>query len=534
VSRFLAFCDRHPVLTISLLVACQQVLTLWSRDLWWSDEVRQADVLRNLLDGHWIALRLNDFPYPDKPPLYFWLQGAVATILGSTEPHAILIGLALTVAFFMLSAYAMARLMDFPPSTGLVAVAIMGTANYLLFLSHYARMDFLFVGFIALAWGCFWRASQDSRWRWMILGFTTASVATMVKGPFGFLLPLGALIAFLVWKREPRRLLSADVVLGLVILMATVLAWIGGIALAEGFDYVRFIFSDQIVSRGVRNATNPFNYLLYLLLLPAVFMPWTTGLATLLLRQRGARPPSDPRDAFLWCTGISGLVILSLVGEKHDYYLLPLFVPLALIAAGALLRASGRDRASSWKAMAATLAIAGLLLPLIPSFLPYAISMPGVLACAALLLAAAVAIFVLRHKPVHAPLGALVVIQMLWVNVLAIAVMPSLDPVMSPRAIAEAVRPYVERGYAPAAWDMTGGDFAYHLRQPYAERFADRQALADWLADRPAAVLATPVAAWDRLDLEAMGLREAARVGMAGDIIVIGLHGMAGELPRAP
>jgi len=533
VPRPLAFLDRHPVLTILLIVACQQALTLWSRDLWWSDEVRQADVLLNLLDGHWIALRLNDFPYPDKPPLYFWLQGAVAFILGSAEPHAILTGLALTVAFFMLSAYAMARLMDFPPSTGLAAAAVLATANYLLFLSHYARMDFLFVGFIALAWGCFWRAAQDSRWRWMVLGFAAASIATMVKGPFGFLLPLGALVAFLAWKRDLKRLLSADVALGLAVLVATVLAWIGGIALAEGFDYVRFIFSDQIVSRGVRNATNPLNYLLYLVLLPVVFMPWTSGLATLLLRQRRAAPSPDPRYAFLWCAALSGLVILSLVGEKHDYYLLPLFVPLALIAAGTLGRASGQDRAGAWTAMAVTLGIAALLLPLLPSFLPYAISMPGVVGCAVLLLIAAAAIFALRYRPAYVPLGALVVVQTLWINVLAIEVMPSLDPVMSPRAVADAVRPYVDKGYAPAAWEMTGGDFVYYLRQPYAERFADREALAEWLAARPAAVLATPLAAWERLDLDAMGLREARRVGLAGDVIVIGLHGAADELPRA-
>src|SRR5690606_3256316 len=111
------------------------------------------------------------FPYPDKPPLDFWFQAAVATVLGSTEPYAILTGMALTVAFFMLSVYAMARLMDFSPTAGIATVAILATGNYLLFLSHYARMDFLFVGLIALAWGCFWRAAQDAGWRWMILGF---------------------------------------------------------------------------------------------------------------------------------------------------------------------------------------------------------------------------------------------------------------------------------------------------------------------------------------------------------------------------
>ena len=79
---------------------------------------------------------------------------------------------------------------------------------------------------------------------------------------------------------------------------------------------------------------------------------------------------------------------------------------------------------------------------------------------------------------------------------------------------------------------MTGGDIAYYLRRPYAENFPDPDALAAWLAAQPRAVLATPLAAWNRLDTGALGLVEVGRVGLAGDIIVIGLHG-SGELPRA-
>src|SRR5690606_38685225 len=139
---------------------------------------------------HWVALRLNDLPYPDKPPLYFWMLAGLASIFGSTAAPVIFLGLALTVAFMALCTFWLARMMDEDAATALIAAVILCSGTYFLLLSHYARMDFLFAGFIILAWGCFWRAAGTQRpSRWMVLGFLAASAATMTKGPFGFLLP---------------------------------------------------------------------------------------------------------------------------------------------------------------------------------------------------------------------------------------------------------------------------------------------------------------------------------------------------------
>jgi len=54
-------------------------LALWGgefvrRGLWEPDEARYAYVAREMHGGgHWFVPHINGKPYPDKPPLMFWL-----------------------------------------------------------------------------------------------------------------------------------------------------------------------------------------------------------------------------------------------------------------------------------------------------------------------------------------------------------------------------------------------------------------------------------------------------------------------------
>src|SRR5690242_14656343 len=78
---------RGPRLTLVLLVALQTLPVIGLRDLWLGDEVRHGSALQHVVrDGHLMVLHLNGEPYPDKPPLWFWLVGAIAKVGGSTEP----------------------------------------------------------------------------------------------------------------------------------------------------------------------------------------------------------------------------------------------------------------------------------------------------------------------------------------------------------------------------------------------------------------------------------------------------------------
>ncbi len=75
------------MLTLAALMAAQTALTFWRGELWRINEVRHASALRNILhSGNYLYLELAGQPYPDKPPLYFWLLAALAKLSGSDGP----------------------------------------------------------------------------------------------------------------------------------------------------------------------------------------------------------------------------------------------------------------------------------------------------------------------------------------------------------------------------------------------------------------------------------------------------------------
>jgi 4-amino-4-deoxy-L-arabinose transferase len=66
------------------IVFCVNLLI--PRDLWVQDEARYGEVLREMIATQgWLVPHLNGYPYPDKPPLFFWLVAGIAKVVGQKE-----------------------------------------------------------------------------------------------------------------------------------------------------------------------------------------------------------------------------------------------------------------------------------------------------------------------------------------------------------------------------------------------------------------------------------------------------------------
>ena len=93
---------RHPVFTITLVMIGQTIFCFWRGGLWYTDEVRHASVLQNLLrSGHWLLLQMNGEPYVDKPPLYFWFVALLVKLFGTDRPPVFFVAAALSGWFFL-------------------------------------------------------------------------------------------------------------------------------------------------------------------------------------------------------------------------------------------------------------------------------------------------------------------------------------------------------------------------------------------------------------------------------------------------
>lgn len=523
--RLAALALAHPVWLILLAVVAQHAPLITARDLWWSDEVRHGGVLLDLASkGDWWALHLNGAPYTDKPPLYFLFLAGVQRLFGA-GPVPIFFGLSLTVFAYALACWHLARRLLGEGALALGSVAVLLSGSYILAASHYARMDFLFSAAIVLAWSSFYTASVSPALdrRAILAGFVFVTLATLIKGPVGVLLPLAALIGQLAVQGRVRLLADRAVLGGAGILAAGLAFWAGGLIYFGGADYLARLFDRQIVGRTLDTRGGVWGYLRYFWAFPAVLLPYS-----LLLLRRWPKTVVQPATRYLLICIATGLLGLSLIGEKHEYYLIPLLVPAAIllvqVVAGLPARRLGQVLAlwlglQSGLLLATPAVIAGLHLPadhLAPA-LGQAV-LPAVMGLALALGLALATRGLLRHW--SAVLAAFLAAQTLFGGALLGRVMPALDPVLSPATLAGAMRPAIDQGYAPAILHGIPGVFAFHLGQHYTALF-QLQAVDDWLAVTPRAVIALQLAEAKALSARHADFQTLACVPFLGQVYIV-------------
>lgn len=503
----------QPLLVCLALLALQTVFMFDSRALWFSDEIRYADVFQGLIkDGKWLVLELNGEFYPDKPPVFFWLLWGLQKLTGWQGEPLFFLGAAVSGMFFLTACNWLARQVGQGKAHRLATGLVLLTCFYFIGLTHYLRMDLLFAALIVSAEVCLYRAWQKplANW-WTAGGFVLMALAVLTKGPLGLALPLVGSLLYLAWIGRLRRLLRIDVWRGLVLFALLMVAWVVGAYLVEGKEYLENIFQQQIYKRAVNTWHHEQPFWHYLVTFPAAFLPWTLLVLVLpwkkfvsddfrrnVFATRKEPEGEDNALVYCWCLLLGGFVLLSAVSIKIVIYLLPLFAPLAVITGHALLQLEGFRSRRLFLFMAVIFGLLGAVLPFANHFHPWPIRIEGLnLAGGTLLL---LAVLLGRFVPLDAPRAALsylVLAMTLWLQPVGLFVVPSLDALMSPKAQAGIMGRYIESGYMPLGYKLYSGTYTYYAGHDIRE-LDDLQEIERELALHPEVVLGMRRKYWDR------------------------------------
>ena len=472
--RLLALC---PICVLALVLAAQTLPgILWPRALWFSDEVRYANVFEHLSQaGKWLVMYLNGEPYPDKPPVYFWLLAALRPLFKGPEPALFFTGAAVSALAMLGATLGLNRLVaKGGRGQSLAAGLILTTCFYWIGVAHYSRMDLLFAALICCSHICLFRAWQKSGAPGLCLaGFGLAALAVLTKGPLGIVFPLAAAVGWLAWRGQLRRLWRRDTAMGLALAVLVMGAWLGGAWLMGEHDFVRNIFTKQIFERAVQASHHRQPWWHYFATLPLAWLPWTFIIFLLPLRRLAgpsfwsglwaSRRQGNPGLSYVWAMALTGFAVLSLVSIKIIIYLMPLFPALAVLTARALGRLDRQGvKRLCWIA-GGVFAAAAVNLPLADFMHPWPIELHGLWISAATATLAAVVMF--RFAARMRPAGALLVLAAcvtLWLAPLQIQTTHALDPVMSPRAQGESMGEYIDQGYTAVAYRIYSGTYTYY------------------------------------------------------------------------
>jgi len=269
-----ASCGRD-IFIILLLAAILFLPALPSRDPWNPDEPRYVEVAREMVErGDYLVPHLNGTPYPDKPPMFFWLAAALYRLGCGWNAGRVLAALAsagtLVITYWLARRY----LTGLGP---LFAALSMLTAFLFAATSKTGVIDPVLTFFTTATIGCGLSAMEsDARRgrRWWLAAYALAGCGVLAKGPVGAFAPALVLTAcgFALRRRVNRG--GWIHAAGAALLLAIAAAWVGPAAIRGGEKYARELLSES-PAYVVRSSShhNPFYY--YFALAPLLLLPWT-------------------------------------------------------------------------------------------------------------------------------------------------------------------------------------------------------------------------------------------------------------------
>ncbi|CCO22134.1 ArnT family glycosyltransferase [Maridesulfovibrio hydrothermalis] len=508
--------EDHPWLSALFIIALQSAFTMDYRSLWFSDEVRYAEVYHQMKDaGHWLVMYLNGVAYPDKPPVYFWFLSLIDTVTPADGVSVFFLGSAVSAAIFLLSTVALARTLGCGRKTTLATGLVLLTNIFFLGIAHYSRMDLLFASFIIWANICLFKGFHSRcSGKWFMSAFALMGIATLTKGPLGLIFPLLTSVCYLIWKQRLSLLRDKALLKGLAILVAILIAWVVGAVIVDGTAFIHNIFYKQIYQRAVSSFHHeePFQY--YLIAFPLAWLPWTMAIFALPVKKlftidhwvdvAGMRKSTltDGRD-WAWIMFISGFVLLTCLSIKVLIYILPLFAPLAMLTAKGLLGENGKapviNSKRLWIGIASVYLTFAVAAPFAEVFFPFDFALKGLSFTVLILGLGGLALLAVKTSGGKMGLLVMVATMVLWIQPLALQTLPSLDPLMSPRQTGEMMKGYVEQGSYPLAHKIYSGIFSYYAGTNIHET-SDLAEIESILAEKDDVILVMQKKYYDRWD----------------------------------
>lgn len=349
--------------------ASRQMLESWAlppdaRDTRPIEPDANARLTGGLHAGGWAVPMVGERPRLAKPPLIYWLQSGAAAVLTGGNPlndrvwHYRLPSVLGSIAACLITwrlgvAMGHAR-------AGWLGAALLGVCPMVVWDAHQARADQLLLATTTAAMGALLllRMAPPGRtaqsWGLAIVFWVAIGAGVLTKGP---VTPMIALLtaATVSWvARDWRWLWRTRPVVGVVVLTVMLAPWAMVSARAVGWDTLAGVWIDETLGRSAEPKEGHWGPPGYHLVLLAVLF-WPGSLLTLYALTRAARramswPPASSRAArwrarvdaddatlFLLAWIVPAWLVFEIIGTKLPHYTLPLYPPIALLTARAVL-----------------------------------------------------------------------------------------------------------------------------------------------------------------------------------------------------
>ncbi|MBW2238428.1 MAG: phospholipid carrier-dependent glycosyltransferase [Deltaproteobacteria bacterium] len=359
------------------------ILPLGIRPMIIPDETRYAEISREMIaSGDWIVPTLNGLKYFEKPVLGYWLNAVSVKLFGENAfavrfPSAAATGISAFMIFLLV------RRFSDEIFSATLAASIFLTSFEVYGVGTFNVLDSMLAMFITVSMTSFFFAhhadpsSKKKQWFLLLFG-VFCGLAFLTKGFLAFVIPVVAIVPFMIWEGRVKELFVIPW-LPIAAAVLVVIPWAVMIHLKAPDFWHFFIWNEHIKRFLSSGAQHHASFWYYILLFPAVALPWTVLFpsAILGLRKTGVKA-SITRYALCWF--LLPFLFFSISKGKILTYILPCFPPFAMLMSTGLnkyFKTGGRRSfsmgAKSLALPAVILAIALIMVQIIgfKGFKPY-------------------------------------------------------------------------------------------------------------------------------------------------------------------
>lgn len=317
------------ILTVVLLFGLNDLLPI-------TDSVESNYALtakEMVISGDWMSPQIYGKYWYDKPIFFYWLTAFGFKLFGFNEFGARFFPSAFGLGSLGLIYWAGKKMYN--EKVGFLSALILGSSIEFFLISKSIITDSVLFFFFNATLLFFYLGFKENNKKYYYGTYVFAALATLTKGPIGFLLPGLIIVLFMLITHNWKIIKSAKVISGTLLFLIIALPWYLYMYILHGMAFIDVFlgthnFLRAVVSEHPRD--NVFYY--YFAVNILAFFPWI-GFVPKVLKElfskegRKAKLSSDKIYLVIWIFTIFGF--FQLMQTKYITYTYPLLFPLSLL-----------------------------------------------------------------------------------------------------------------------------------------------------------------------------------------------------------
>lgn len=288
-----------------------------------------------VLSGDWVSPQIYGQYWYDKPVFFYWLTALSFKIFGFTEFAARFFPAVFGLLSLWLTVYAGKKL--FNEKTAFISGIILLTSTEFFLISKSIITDSTLFFFFSGALVSFYLAYSTANKNWYYGMYAAMALATLTKGPIGFLLPGLIMVLFLTASHSWRELKHMKLFSGTLLFAVIAVPWYAAMVNLHGSAFIdQFFGTHNFLRATVSEHPRDDVFYYYTLVLLLAFFPWCGFLPRVLrdcVYSGGVWHKPEEKKLFLLIWAATVFFFFQNMATKYLTYTYPMMLPLALLTA---------------------------------------------------------------------------------------------------------------------------------------------------------------------------------------------------------